>query len=56
LIIAVVAWECFAGVIAVIVVVTAIVGDVVNEGEVVDAGTSADVTDVTVRTLRENFK
>jgi hypothetical protein len=33
----------------VVVVVTDIVGDVVNAGEVVGAGISADVTDVTVR-------
>jgi hypothetical protein len=34
------------------VVVTAVVGDMVNAGEVVDAGISADVTDVTVRNDR----
>jgi hypothetical protein len=33
----------------VVVVVTAVVGDVVNAGEVVDAGISADVIDVTVQ-------
>jgi hypothetical protein len=36
----------------VVVVATAIVGDVVNAGEVVGAGISDDVTDVTVRNDR----
>jgi hypothetical protein len=35
----------------VVVVVTAVVGDVVNAGKVVDACISADVTDVTVGVL-----
>jgi hypothetical protein len=33
----------------VVVVVTTVLGDVVNVGEVVGTGISADVTDVTVR-------
>jgi hypothetical protein len=33
----------------VVVVVTAVVGDMVNAGEVVGAGISADVTNMTVR-------
>jgi hypothetical protein len=49
LIVAIVAWEYFAVAFVVVVVVTDIVGDVVNAGEVVGAGISADVTDVTVR-------
>jgi hypothetical protein len=49
LIVAVVAWEYFAGVVMVVVVVTVIVGDVVNAGEVVGVGISAYVTDGTVR-------
>jgi hypothetical protein len=47
-IIAVVVWECYPRVVVVIVVVTTIVGDVVNVGEVGGAGISADVTGVTI--------
>jgi hypothetical protein len=36
----------------VVVVVTVVVGDVVNACEAVDSGISADVTDVTVRNYR----
>jgi hypothetical protein len=44
--------KCFAGVVVVNVVVTAVAGDMVNAGKVVGAGISADVTDVTVRNDR----
>jgi hypothetical protein len=40
LIVAVVAWEYFAGVVMVVVVVTAVVGDVVNASEVEGARAS----------------
>jgi hypothetical protein len=52
LIVAVVDWEYFAGVVVVVVVVTAIVSDVVNAGEVVSVVISTDVMDVTVRNDR----
>jgi hypothetical protein len=48
LILAIVAWEYFAGAVVVVVVVTIVACDVVNAGEVLGAGISADVTDVTV--------
>jgi hypothetical protein len=48
LIVAVVAWECSARIVVVVVVVTVVMGDVVNAGEVVGAGISADVTDVAI--------
>jgi hypothetical protein len=51
-IVAVVAWEYFVGVVVVVVVVAAVmgvVGDVVNAGKVVGMSISADVTDVTTR-------
>jgi hypothetical protein len=48
-IVAVVAWEYFVGVVVVVVVVAAVMGDVVNAGKVVGVSISADVTDVTTR-------
>jgi hypothetical protein len=36
----------------IVVIVTVVVGDVVNAGEAVDAGISADVMDVTIRNDR----
>jgi hypothetical protein len=51
-IVAFVAWGHFVGVVVVVMVVTAIMGivvDVVNAGEVVGTGISADVADVTAR-------